>query len=195
MSVGVPLGFIFAPRIGRSAGTDLTIGPFAGIIGLLAAARQFLPCPRVPFFRHGSRCVGSAAFAVPLISFAGIAQLVEQLICNQQVGGSSPSASSKTDRCTCGAPVCFRAGTTRGRTARICAQRKCHALARGRVPDRRRGEILPKQGSKVRLPAPKKRKTAARLAKAGFTAVFRHFSNRSSRLYFAWLDRSFSGVK
>ena len=25
---------------------------------------------------------------------AGIAQLVEQLICNQQVGGSSPSASS-----------------------------------------------------------------------------------------------------
>ena len=27
--------------------------------------------------------------------FAGIAQLVEQLICNQQVGGSSPSTSSK----------------------------------------------------------------------------------------------------
>ena len=26
---------------------------------------------------------------------AGIAQLVEQLICNQQVGGSSPSTSSK----------------------------------------------------------------------------------------------------
>ena len=26
---------------------------------------------------------------------AGVAQLVEQLICNQQVGGSSPSASSK----------------------------------------------------------------------------------------------------
>ena len=26
--------------------------------------------------------------------FAGIAQLVEQLICNQQVGGSSPSAGS-----------------------------------------------------------------------------------------------------
>ena len=25
---------------------------------------------------------------------AGVAQLVEQLICNQQVGGSSPSASS-----------------------------------------------------------------------------------------------------
>ncbi len=27
---------------------------------------------------------------------AGVAQLVEQLICNQQVGGSSPSTSSKT---------------------------------------------------------------------------------------------------
>ena len=26
---------------------------------------------------------------------AGVAQLVEQLICNQQVGGSSPFASSK----------------------------------------------------------------------------------------------------
>ena len=26
---------------------------------------------------------------------AGVAQLVEQLICNQQVGGSSPSTSSK----------------------------------------------------------------------------------------------------
>ncbi len=27
-------------------------------------------------------------------AFAGVAQLVEQLICNQQVGGSSPSTSS-----------------------------------------------------------------------------------------------------
>lgn len=37
--------------------------------------------------------------------FAGIAQLVEQLICNQQVAGSSPVASSSFDlanvtRCT-----------------------------------------------------------------------------------------------
>ena len=31
-------------------------------------------------------------------SCAGIAQLVEQLICNQQVGGSSPSTSSKKGR-------------------------------------------------------------------------------------------------
>ena len=30
-----------------------------------------------------------------LIIEAGVAQLVEQLICNQQVGGSSPSTSSK----------------------------------------------------------------------------------------------------
>ena len=28
------------------------------------------------------------------LRFAGVAQLVEQLICNQQVGGSSPSTSS-----------------------------------------------------------------------------------------------------
>ena len=28
------------------------------------------------------------------LEYAGIAQLVEQLICNQQVGGSSPSTSS-----------------------------------------------------------------------------------------------------
>ena len=27
---------------------------------------------------------------------AGVAQLVEQLICNQQVGGSNPSASTST---------------------------------------------------------------------------------------------------
>ena len=32
--------------------------------------------------------------AILPISFAGVAQLVEQLICNQQVGGSSPSTSS-----------------------------------------------------------------------------------------------------
>ncbi len=30
---------------------------------------------------------------------AGVAQLVEQLICNQQVGGSSPSTSSKKAYC------------------------------------------------------------------------------------------------
>ncbi len=28
-------------------------------------------------------------------AYAGVAQLVEQLICNQQVGGSNPSAGSK----------------------------------------------------------------------------------------------------
>ena len=30
--------------------------------------------------------------------FAGVAQLVEQLICNQQVGGSSPSTGSRQAR-------------------------------------------------------------------------------------------------
>ena len=35
---------------------------------------------------------------IPIITdskYAGVAQPVEQLICNQQVGGSSPSTSSK----------------------------------------------------------------------------------------------------
>ncbi len=31
-------------------------------------------------------------------TYAGVAQPVEQLICNQQVGGSSPSTSSKLSR-------------------------------------------------------------------------------------------------
>ena len=34
------------------------------------------------------------AIIIVLLRDAGIAQLVEQLICNQQVGGSSPSTSS-----------------------------------------------------------------------------------------------------
>ena len=36
-------------------------------------------------------------------SRAGIAQLVEQLICNQQVGGSSPSTSSTSSQASTGA--------------------------------------------------------------------------------------------
>ena len=36
-------------------------------------------------------------FFVTNAVYAGVAQLVEQLICNQQVGGSSPSTSSKID--------------------------------------------------------------------------------------------------
>ncbi len=32
--------------------------------------------------------------------YAGVAQLVEQLICNQQVRGSSPFTSSKLDSCS-----------------------------------------------------------------------------------------------
>ena len=34
-------------------------------------------------------------YLINIKNFAGIAQLVEQLICNQQVAGSSPIASSK----------------------------------------------------------------------------------------------------
>ena len=46
-----------------------------------AGGRRFEPDPDRQFLLNSS--------------YAGIAQLVEQLICNQQVGGSSPSASSK----------------------------------------------------------------------------------------------------
>ena len=49
-----------------------------------------------------------------LILYAGVAQLVEQLICNQQVGGSSPSTSS----------------TLRGHRPR-----KIFNLSNGRVPE------------------------------------------------------------
>ena len=34
------------------------------------------------------------------VKHAGLAQLVEQLICNQQVGGSSPSTSSRKNSCS-----------------------------------------------------------------------------------------------
>jgi hypothetical protein len=37
----------------------------------------------------------SSAMIVHAVGTAGVAQLVEQLICNQQVGGSNPSTSSK----------------------------------------------------------------------------------------------------
>ena len=37
---------------------------------------------------------GSFVESTFFIYWAGVAQLVEQLICNQQVGGSSPFASS-----------------------------------------------------------------------------------------------------
>ena len=43
----------------------------------------------------GSRYMHGARSCANTFLYAGIAQLVEQLICNQQVGGSSPSASSK----------------------------------------------------------------------------------------------------
>ena len=38
--------------------------------------------------------------AVVFCLFAGVAQLVEQLICNQQVAGSNPIASSTGQRCS-----------------------------------------------------------------------------------------------
>ena len=38
------------------------------------------------------------------VGTAGVAQLVEQLICNQQAGGSSPSTSSKTSYVSGGIP-------------------------------------------------------------------------------------------
>ena len=41
-----------------------------------------------------NKCIGMSKDTL-MHKYAGIAQSVEQLICNQQVGGSSPSTSSK----------------------------------------------------------------------------------------------------
>ena len=43
----------------------------------------------------GNICIIISVVATSAAKHAGVAQLVEQLICNQQVGGSSPSTSSK----------------------------------------------------------------------------------------------------
>ena len=42
----------------------------------------------------GNICIIINVVALSAAEFAGVAQLVEQLICNQQVGGSNPSTSS-----------------------------------------------------------------------------------------------------
>ena len=44
--------------------------------------------------RRGSNPTRAGAIKFLAVLYAGIAQSVEQLICNQQVGGSSPSTSS-----------------------------------------------------------------------------------------------------
>ncbi len=42
----------------------------------------------------GTRDILNKSLKRVCVQYAGVAQLVEQLICNQQVGGSSPSTSS-----------------------------------------------------------------------------------------------------
>src|SRR6266699_4636508 len=56
------------------------------------------------------------------LSRAGVAQLVEHLICNQRVGGSNPSASSAKDLLNQGMiPVIFReAGFCIAKLAELC---------------------------------------------------------------------------
>ena len=77
--------------------------------------------------------------------FAGVAQLAEQLICNQQVAGSSPIASSK----------------------RICGMKAMHIV--GRFPSGQREQTvnLPSQTSVVRIhPCPPTYAGMAELADA-----------------------------
>ena len=58
------------------------VAQFGRVLGLGPRCRRFKSC----------RLDQSARNNRP--GYAGVAQLVEQLICNQQVGGSSPSTSS-----------------------------------------------------------------------------------------------------
>ena len=71
-----------------------------------------VPFKIVPDIRKGSE--GLAAREGLVSQTAGVAQLVEHLICNQRVGGSNPFASSSIDQAGFG----FRnAGHLRGAAA------------------------------------------------------------------------------
>ena len=63
------------------------------IFGVLAQLGEHLPYKQGV---TGSSPVGPIFYRS---GFADVAQLAEQLICNQQVGGSIPSISSKVGRC------------------------------------------------------------------------------------------------
>ena len=52
------------------------------------------PSPPLPRRAFSRRCAGRHSGNIGNGQYAGIAQLVERLICNQRVGGSSPSAGS-----------------------------------------------------------------------------------------------------
>ncbi len=59
---------------------------------------------------NAASCTGFGRLAQPLYRharsrLAGVAQLAEQLICNQQVGGSNPSASSNPSKVITGQMV------------------------------------------------------------------------------------------
>ena len=60
-----------------------------------ASVRVRPPAPNSEIYanKEDAKLTGVLGAFPPL--YAGVAQLVEQLICNQQVGGSSPSTSSK----------------------------------------------------------------------------------------------------
>src|SRR2546421_10256593 len=50
--------------------------------------------PRATFWQRALAILIPLLLSLPGLSGAGVAQLVEHLICNQRVGGSIPSASS-----------------------------------------------------------------------------------------------------
>jgi hypothetical protein len=61
--------------------------------GLGVDGGSFLDIRLVRWLEYGMAV--SSESAVFNVFYAGVAQLAEQLICNQQVGGSTPFASSK----------------------------------------------------------------------------------------------------
>ena len=71
----------------QEVGGSIPPGSTISFFGGLAQLGEHLP------YKQG--VIGSSPIA-PTI-YAGVAQLVEQLICNQQVGGSNPSTSSKKE--------------------------------------------------------------------------------------------------
>ena len=57
-----------------------------------SSSQRVLTFQSVPLFQLTPRCLSELEYVAV---WAGVAQLVEHLICNQRVGGSSPFASSR----------------------------------------------------------------------------------------------------
>ena len=60
----------------------------------LQPAHQVSRTAKILCYTDMCQLAGTVVLCLPACSRAGVAQLVEHLICNQRVGGSNPSASS-----------------------------------------------------------------------------------------------------